>query len=208
MTAMSVSSSVPITRACNSLPLDSETTILSAWPTTWLLVTITPDASITKPDPAPCTWSRRVRRRSRNCFSNGVPRRAAGSCASAPATLSVTAMLTTEGTTRLTSGASEGSAPRNAAPPWASDVLQPDSDSAAASRSGRARARGAERRSITPLMVAVRVPGDKDVVARRGPDGCGRRGDVRQSPSWPDFTGPRRGRMPGWVHDDRERRRP
>ena len=34
-------------------PLVSETTILSAWPTTWLLVTMMPDGSMMKPEPAP-----------------------------------------------------------------------------------------------------------------------------------------------------------
>ena len=53
-----------------------------------------------------------------------MPRKAAGNCES-PATLSVTAMLTTDGTTRLTKGAKDGSA---VAPPiWALEVMQPHS---------------------------------------------------------------------------------
>jgi len=102
MTATSVSSSAPISLAGNWVPSDRLTTIASALPTTWLLVTITPDGSMMKPEPAPVTCSRRLRRRSRNwrCSSGGS--RAKGS---APPTVSVTAMFTTLGITRLTSGA-------------------------------------------------------------------------------------------------------
>ena len=109
ITAMSVSSSEPSTLAGSSVPSENDTVMLSAWPTTWLWVTITPEGSITKPDPAPSICSRWVRMRSRNCFSNGVPRSAAGTfslaSAAASSTSCVTAMLTTAGTTRRTSGA-------------------------------------------------------------------------------------------------------
>jgi hypothetical protein len=40
ITAMSTNSSVPISLAFNSVPSDSDTTMVSAWPTTWLLVTM------------------------------------------------------------------------------------------------------------------------------------------------------------------------
>ena len=136
MTAMSVSSSEPSTLAVTSRPSENDTRILSACPTTWLLVTMMPDGSMTKPDPAPCTCSRRLRRRSRNCFSNGVPRRAAGSCVSPP-TDSVTAIFTTAGTTRFTSGASDGSAARRPSGAWALVAVQPHNMMATARQSGR-----------------------------------------------------------------------
>ena len=75
---MSVSSSLPSTFAGSSVPSENDTVMLSALPTTWLLVTITPDGSITKPEPAPSICSRRERIRSLNCFSNGVPLSAGG----------------------------------------------------------------------------------------------------------------------------------
>src|SRR5262249_5284188 len=50
--AKSVTASRPITSACNVVSSDSVTAICSALAITWLLVTISPDGSITKPDPS------------------------------------------------------------------------------------------------------------------------------------------------------------
>ena len=55
--AMSVLASRPITFASSRVLSDRMTAILSASAMTWLLVTITPDASMTKPEPSeviPC----------------------------------------------------------------------------------------------------------------------------------------------------------
>ena len=100
ITAISVSSSAPTSRAGSWVPSDRLTTMVSALPTTWLLVTMMPPGSIMNPEPAPITW--RFCCRSRNWRCNCGGNNASGSRCG---TVSVVAMFTTDGSTCLTNGA-------------------------------------------------------------------------------------------------------
>ena len=74
-----------------------------------------------KPEPAPIVSSRRLPKRRRNSRPSGVSRSSGGSSPSTspPETVSVTAMLTTAGNTRLTSGEKLSGAERATALPGA-----------------------------------------------------------------------------------------
>ena len=71
-----------------------------------------------KPEPAPCICSCLLPKRRRNSRPSGVSFSSGGSSAatSLPVTVSVTAMFTTAGSTRLTSGEKLSGAERAAAP--------------------------------------------------------------------------------------------
>src|SRR6266436_6093618 len=129
---MSVRWSRPTIRAVYLLLSCSVTSTLAASPTTWLLVTIVPEASMIKPEPSamrfaapspsprlppkgpppndrgicwpwpPC-WSKKRRRKS----SNGAPPNSSGDCpdSCSASDLPVTEIFTTAGNTRLTNGA-------------------------------------------------------------------------------------------------------
>ena len=74
-----------------------------------------------KPEPAPIVCSRRLPKRRRNSRPSGVSRSSGGRSPSTspPEMVSVTAMLTTAGSTRLTSGAKLSGAERATALPGA-----------------------------------------------------------------------------------------
>src|SRR3989441_11379490 len=138
ISAMSVSGSTPMTRACRLRPSDSLTVMRSARSMTWLFVRMLPSASMMNPVPAPRRGASRSSRGvpkpkgpSKSSGGSGRPARERRRRVSLP--LVVASMLTTAGLIRSTTSA------------------KLTSDAAATPPDGRA----AERRST--LLAAVRA---------------------------------------------------
>src|SRR6266567_3370491 len=105
--ARSVTASRPMTCACNAVSSDSVTVIWSAVAITWLLVTISPDGSMTKPEPSEAIRGPGAPgaplspKKSRNTSSSVLPGEfGADSCAAFGGGAAWVEILTTTPTTR------------------------------------------------------------------------------------------------------------